>query len=188
MRPNHKEVMWDAEQLAKFANAEGEKEIKTFRREYQGVFPSAFWDDLDKVSKSVWKEVLHIPDFNKNVGPLEAPRCWAFQQGLRRAWEEGFPPYWAVILIAVSRPMPDLQAWPYQLAVMFLAMESWRARFCGVCGSYFVADKPARRFCSIECSAKGRRASRNAWWHKEGNQRRKVAQEAIYREKSRKQK
>jgi len=177
--------MWDAERLARFANAVGEDEIKSFRQKCDGFFPNAFWSDLDASSRSVTvrEKPLLIPGFDEDVGVSEAPRCWAFQQGLRRAWVEGFPPDWAAILIALFHPKTSSKAWPYQLALMFLTIESWRARFCGVCSRCFVADKPARRFCSIRCSTRGRRASRMAWWRKEGNQRRKEAKKVIDQEK-----
>ena len=59
------------------------------------------------------------------------------------------------------------QVWPYQQAVMFLCVNPWRARFC-VCGNRFVADIPARRFCSDKCFQDSRKLAKQAWWSAHG--------------------
>lgn len=96
------------------------------------------------------------------------PTWWIFQAGLLQAWKERFPADWAVSFIALTHPKATFEAWPYQRALMFLAVEPWRARFCAICGRRFVAEKPATRFCSVECAAGARKESRDAWWRKNG--------------------
>ena len=60
--------------------------------------------------------------------------------------------------------------YPYMQAVMLLATESWRARFCPFCGNRFAADIPARRFCSDKCFQESRRRYGNAMWAKHGKE------------------
>jgi hypothetical protein len=55
-------------------------------------------------------------------------------------------------------------AYPYQRAVMFLAMQQWRLKFCEECGHRFVKEKPSQRFCSDSCFAESRKAAKRGYW------------------------
>jgi hypothetical protein len=158
-----KEKLWDAERLARFSNANLEAELRSFCRNHDDFFPRNFWNWSVK-------------------SPLETVRfLWAFQRVLQGAWQLGFPLEECVRLISCTAvpdrltgatdAEPDMSSypvWPYQRAVMLLGVEPWRARFCPRCGKRFVADKPARRFCSNRCSSGARRLSKTAWWTNKG--------------------
>jgi hypothetical protein len=171
-----KQILWDAERLALFSNANAAKEVKRFHAAHDDYFPRSFWNYKIRVGGP--------GEFTVSSGPIpqeEVPMWRAFQRALQEAWQVGFPREECVRLISCgvvperisgkSEFEPDLlsyPAWPYQMAVMFLGVESWRARFCGQCGKRFVADKPARRFCSNPCAGKARQASRSLSWSKHG--------------------
>ena len=162
-----------AGELAEFANCADGVAVKEFSARTTEFFPHHFLDD-----DTADRQTSAIQGLEEQE-PVWMPRWWGFQQGLLRAWEEGFPADWAVILIAVTHSKTSAQAWPYQRALMFLAVEPWRARFCGECGKPFVADKPATRFCSTKCAGNARQKSRNAWWRREGERwRRKRGKES----------
>jgi hypothetical protein len=168
--PNKKELLWAAERLALFANAD-ESGVAKFQLTNADFFPTGFWAALDPQrprTLTLGSARNTIPTMRDADDSVVMPHWWGIQQGLRRAWEEGFPPDWSAILIALTQSKTSAQAWPYQRALMFMAIESWRARFCGICGERFVAEKPARRFCSNQCASDARRMSRTAWWHEHG--------------------
>lgn len=157
-----KNMLWEAERLALFSNAgasgtfnEREEDMARFRAKHEGFFPERFWTDRE----------------TGTLGPADAPSdwpvpyWWPFQQVLRLTWEEGFPLESSVLLITGAERG---HAYPYQYAVMFLAIEPWRARFCPRCGKRFVADKPARRFCSTACTGNARQGTRAASWKRHG--------------------
>jgi hypothetical protein len=185
-QPKQKNVLWDAERLAQFSNADGTAEMERFRANNEGFFPRNFWNWL--VPQTGESE----PILTMDAASAEAVRLlkreppipfWkAFQHVLREAWQNGFPLEECVRFISCagvadrlsgkSDEEPSLMSypiWPYQRAVMFLGVETWRARFCA-CGKRFVADKPARRFCSNGCAAKARKLSKRVWWAEKGDE------------------
>jgi hypothetical protein len=184
--PKTKNTLWDTERIARFSNASAAAEVKQFRENEQGFFPRNFWN---------WsiRQLGEGPILTTGASDAQAierlrreppvPFWQAFQRVLRDAWQLGFPLEECVRLISCAAVAdrlqgatdvePDLSSfpvWPYQRAVMFLGVEPWRARFCGQCGNRFVADKPARRFCSSICSTRARKASRMNWWKREGEE------------------
>src|SRR5215472_1355911 len=180
-----KTVLWDAERLALFSNARDVMEVNRFCRNHGTFFPRNFQNWFVR-QVAIDGPVLTTDAASADaVGRLKRelpiPFWRAFQQVLCEAWRIGFPLEECVRLIssaAVGDRLfgktdvePDLSSypvWPYQRAVMFLGTEQWRARFCGQCGTRFVADKPARRFCSNKCSSKARKDSRAVSWTKHG--------------------
>lgn len=160
MTPTQKEILSYAEHLALFANCENEIAVEEFGAKNERFFPPHFLEDN--------RPPIGSPARCEEPEAEWVPRWWGFQAGLLQAWKEGFPADWAVSLIALTHPKTTFEAWPYQRALMFLAVEPWRARFCGICGKRFVAGKPATRFCSAKCAGSARKNSRDAWWHKGG--------------------
>jgi hypothetical protein len=66
--------------------------------------------------------------------------------------------------------------WPagaFQQAVYLLWLERWRARVCPACSRFFVADKPAQRYCSTRCYGKAKARRSLDWYFKEGAKRRR---------------
>jgi hypothetical protein len=65
----------------------------------------------------------------------------------------------------------------FQGALYLLFRESWRAKVCAKCSSYFIAEKPARLYCSVECSNSSHRKAALKWWKEKGAKRRRKAVE-----------
>ncbi len=61
----------------------------------------------------------------------------------------------------------------FQRAFYLLFRESWRARVCPQCATYFVDEKPRQKFCSLSCSNRSRLASNLNWYHHVGAGRRR---------------
>jgi hypothetical protein len=182
-----KNVLWDAERLAQFSNADGTMELERFRANNEGFFPRNFenWQvPQTNDSEPILTTDAASAEAVRRLKREPPIRFWrAFQHVLHDAWREGFPLEESVRLISCiavpdrlsgkSDVEPDLLSfpvWPCQRAVMFLGVETWRARFCAQCGKRFVADKPARRFCSNACAAKARKHSKKVWWTEKGNE------------------
>lgn len=66
----------------------------------------------------------------------------------------------------------------FQRAFWSLFRESWRAKVCPSCSTYFLAEKPPQLYCSVACSNSAHRASSLKWWNQEGAQRRETKSKA----------
>jgi hypothetical protein len=60
----------------------------------------------------------------------------------------------------------------FQCALYLLFRESWRAKVCAKCSTYFVASKPAQLYCSTACSGGVKRERTLKWWRSVGVKRR----------------
>lgn len=60
----------------------------------------------------------------------------------------------------------------FQDALWRLFQASWRAKVCPQCGSYFVADRTAQRYCSTDCRDIVNRENQLRYWRELGKQRR----------------
>lgn len=159
MEPN--DLLRDAQALAEFSNLEVEK-ADYFRNNYPEFVPENWWT---------------APPFSTSEAPEKPRMLWEIQkERLQEAWKERFPLNASIRLINVGMISNLLASnltrsfdavWPYQKAVMFLGTNPWRACVC-ICGNRFVADKPARRFCSDQCFQQSRRRSKQAWWSENG--------------------
>jgi hypothetical protein len=56
----------------------------------------------------------------------------------------------------------------FEAALWVLFRESWRARICGQCKRFFIAEKAAGKYCSSECYGAAKRGHRLDWWNKAG--------------------
>jgi hypothetical protein len=166
-----------AEFLAKFANLELDR-LESFRAEYPDFFPEKFWTAF---GPEVSINRLVDPEPDLKLRPLTVARL--AQIALQDMWQNGFTDDSSIGLIGLGNGSAlgdgfDLQAYPYQTAIMFLHNEPWRAKICEECGGLFVADHALRRYCSVasddglKCSQKAIRKSRNKWWDEVGKQRR----------------
>ena len=60
----------------------------------------------------------------------------------------------------------------FQRALYLLFRESWRAKVCSKCSTYFVASKPAQLYCGTSCSGGVKRERTLQWWRDKGAKRR----------------
>jgi hypothetical protein len=66
----------------------------------------------------------------------------------------------------------------FQRSVWLLFGESWRAKVCPRCSTYFLAQKSAQLYCSVSCSSATHRASSLNWWKQKGSQKRAARKRA----------
>lgn len=102
-------------------------------------------------------------------------------------------------LCVPSGPQPFAQFWPdwsagtvdynsqidFQRAVWLLFRESWRAKVCPNCSSYFLVQKSAQLYCSLTCSNSAHQASSRKWWKEKGSRKRAARTKARNRERKR---
>jgi hypothetical protein len=171
------DTLIDAQMLAVFSNLTP-AEVAQFRNGVAPYFlPASFWD------------VQSIMP-----GAASAEFAWQFvQRGLQEAWAKRFPLDLSIQLIVAldkysqleralqqipemsnqeiaNMSVPAMEVWPFQRAVMYLAVNSWRARFCPNCGKRFVATKPKSTYCSDACFSQSRKGAKRAWWLEHGEQ------------------
>jgi hypothetical protein len=154
-----KTTLDSARTLAMFSNLT-EKDVDYFRRNYPHFVPDAWWtvDNYHTLIWRLWQEFLQ-----ESWGRLSADRIIA----LLTLWHSTVNSSEAEeseVIGGINIPT----AYPYQHAVMFLAMEGWRAKFCEKCGKRFVKDIPARKFCSDACTSSSRKAGKRKLWKKHG--------------------
>lgn len=169
------DIIIDGQTLATFSNLTPDQTEEFCNSVCQDFLPAGLWD-IQSIRNGV-----ESADF-----------AWQFlQAGLREAWENRFPLDMSIqLIIAVDkysklenvlsrvpemsnqeianmRP-PAAEVWPFQRAVMYLAVNSWRARFCTRCGKRFVAVKPKSTYCSDVCFKESRKGAKQAWWEAHG--------------------
>ena len=159
------DILIDAQALATFANLEPNN-IEEF---HNSVYP-------DFVPPFLWR----LPESEEGTPP-----DWKrLRNKLRDVWKEGFPLEGAIQLISsifslsvaeevVNQPDDAKifpRAWPFQRAVMFLAVNPWRVRFCQRCAKSFVANEPRSAYCSDLCFNESRKGTKRGWWAEHGQQ------------------
>lgn len=153
-----KSILEDARTLALFSNLADPKDAEYFRHNYPGFVPPAWWtvEYSNNLIWNLWQQLLQESwtelSFDRIVALLIQ---WSSTSGASQSVVHG-----------VNIPT----AYPYQRAVMFLAMEQWRAKFCEQCGKRFVKEKPPQRFCSDVCFNEARKAYKRALWAEHGSQ------------------
>jgi hypothetical protein len=170
--PEERRILDAVDALVQFANLKGGTDAKAFQSSYPSFVPSTFWSTKSS-----------IPDVDEILD------TWRIEQArLQKAWNRGFSLNDALKLIsnaadqarnalafdAMERgePTPNmkLQGFPFQQAVMFMAMHPKLAKICKRCSSYFVADHHLREYCLLPkldqrtCFA----AHRKEYKHKDG--------------------
>jgi hypothetical protein len=169
------DVLIDAQTLATFSNLSlgGAAEFRN------SICPSFLPDDL-------WDLLSITPE-----AETAEPAWQSIQQLLQESWVKRFPLEWSIQLITtidkhsktsqalanvermsnqdlLKLKLPIQEVWPFQRAVMFLTVNSWRARFCPACGKRFVAAKPKSTYCSDACFEETRKGAKRAWWNQHG--------------------
>jgi hypothetical protein len=77
-----------------------------------------------------------------------------------------FRPDWS------ARSVDYVSQLDFQRAVWLFFRESWRAKVCPRCSTYFFVQKSAQLYCSLSCSSAAHRISSLRWWYEEGSRRR----------------
>ena len=164
----------DAQCLATFANL-GPDQTDEFRNSICPDFlPASFWDKttitttvdsswllLQRFLQEVWNEKFPLDKSIQLI--IWADKETKLAQSLERVSQMSNQE-----ILSMEAPKPDV--WPFQRAVMFLAVNSWRARFCLGCGKRFVAAKPRSTYCSDACFKENRKDVKRAWWSQHGQQ------------------
>ena len=148
----------NAQALALFSNL-AEKDVDYFRQNYPKFVPDVWWthESYDTLVWKLWQQLLR-----ESWGKLSADRIIA----LLTLWSNTFES-----TESAESEVPGVYipiAYPYQHAVMFLAVEQWRAKFCENCGQRFIKEKPPQRFCSDACFKESRRAYKRTQWAEHG--------------------
>lgn len=131
------------------------------------IFGTKSWAEINDIF-SREPQVSHFPALQVAIAPLvncfpkisfgSASSLYLPQAGFWLDWGAGTVTY---------RSTTD-----FQCAIWFLFRESWRAKVCPHCTSYFIATKPAQMYCSVGCSNAAHQASSLRWWREKGSRRR----------------
>ena len=172
------DILQDARTLAAFSNLTPE-DAEYFRHNYPGFVPDYWWQAVYFQNAGFRGDfaIAHSPPINTDEKAVW--RLW--EKFLRESWTKLSPDRIIALLTRwASRAAESSEtevagvdipiAYPYQRAVMFLALEPWRAAFCEKCGQRFVKEKPARRYCSDTCFQESRKASKRELWAKHGSE------------------
>jgi hypothetical protein len=189
-----KSLLQEARTLADFSNS---NDGGYFRQNYPDFVPQSWWEGaVVAISIQDPRQQRSLPTWKRE------------QEEIRATWSAGFPLENSIRLIShgvdSSRTeealrgftedqnammeelkinpkfvRPEPKVYPYQRAVMFLAVHSWRARHCSVCGNRFVAAEPKQGTCSDTCRQQAERNRKNAWWSKSGKKQRQDKQKQL---------
>jgi hypothetical protein len=170
----------DAEMLAAFANLEPSNADR-FRNEVARDFvPAGFWGGMSievrpgATSMKIWQaEQKRLRDvWRSQFSPercldliVSAAKHSEQEQRMTEISEQMLKMSNKDALdFAAKVSLPQPRIWPYQHAIMLLALQPWRARICGKCGKFFVKKKPRDRYCSKTCSKQALLDSKKRSW------------------------
>jgi len=180
------DLVKDAQVLAKLANLNlmDRAGVDYFQHNFKDFVPERFWEPWRFSTKEelqkAWQEFPNISseELRAKLRPGPPP-VQKFQEWLQDAWRTGFSLNACLRLLSACSVFSELSLklggdvqfedfvgqseWPAQRAILFLAVDVWRARFCQRCGKMFVADKTGRKFCSSECFATSRKNVKRLW-------------------------
>jgi len=80
-----------------------------------------------------------------------------------------------------ARTVDYISQLDFQRAVWLFFRESWRAKVCPKCSTYFFVQKSAQLYCSVGCSNAAHNASSLRWWNEEGSRRRAAGRKTKHR-------
>lgn len=180
----NKGLMVDAEMLAAFANLEP-SDADVFRNEAAKDFvPEGFWAGMalqmlpGATSTRIWQiEQKRLRDaWRSHFSPercldiiVSAAKLSGSEQRMAEISERMLRmDNEDALNFAAKQSVPKPKIYPYQHAVMLLALQPWRARICGKCGEYFVKKKPRDRYCSKACSKRAVLDSKRRSWRLHG--------------------
>ena len=182
----------DARTLAEFSNVNTDTEADYFKNNFPEFVPPAWWKANLVISpregkkekvwqyqqrrvREAWQSKFPLDTSIKliSAGMVQWDLHWK-QEQINPDLAQHTPQAVSVVSLTME---PDLTAqeetvWPYMRAVMFLTVDSWRARFCPRCGKRFVAAKSNSTYCSDICFSESRKGAKRAWWSEHGPLRR----------------
>jgi len=174
-------ILVEAFTLAQFANLKP-TEVERFRNSVGPNFLPDFWETRNWGGSLAWQDA---------------------QRFLRDLWSARppFPQAEAVKLIiridryrdltySVEKKPPVGEDWvcPAQRAIMFMAVNPWRARFCPTCGERVVAATARSTRCDKQsCFEESRRATKREAWRRNGKQWRAKLKKTAKKARSKKQ-
>jgi hypothetical protein len=156
-------ALWNA--LEQFIRS-SKGSIKNFRDRYPAFLPSWFYGLR-------WGNYAE-PQCNTGLSAWQA-----FHSLLREAWHSGFHSEYVAQLVNIPTLPPGnthFEIAPVcdaQRAVLAMALETWRARFCPRCGRPFVARRAADKYWPRACFAEQRREKQRASKRKRARKRAK---------------
>lgn len=179
-----------AEGLNRFLRLESDVEASEFRQNWPMFFPGEFWryfvrptpDGAVLASGVTSQEAVATQEAVERLKrELPIPLWRAWQQLLRVAWHTGFDLDSTTQLLNINLPdehafsrLPPLQpgertfefapTWDFQRAVLGVAWQNWRAKFCERCGQPFVAERPKIKYCGLSCSGDVIRNRKASYW------------------------
>jgi len=195
MNNKDKEMLADGETLASFSNLT-DAEIGDFRKKNPGFVPEAWWRTKVAVESEPTGVALEWKSYQRVLqSAWQGNPKFSLEDSVRliAAWSPPDASFTGVdsseVLYAPSNmisiplsdagrygvgspslPIFEAQVWPYQRAVMLLAIDSWRARTCLHCSKRFFADMPKRLYCSPRCSGDSHTAAKRRWFRAHGSE------------------
>ncbi len=122
--------------------------VENFRQRYPKFVPDAWWTFKDSYGEVVWRAWQGLLAVSWVKLSIYSDSLLA----LLTMWSSTEPSITSTSELAgVFTPT----LYPYQRAVLFLALEPWRMKDCQrpECGKPFIADHASRKYCSVDCSA-----------------------------------
>jgi hypothetical protein len=77
----------------------------------------------------------------------------------------------------LSRLSPHMMPKPFQTAVLHLLKSASKLRCChnpDCAAPYFLARRRSQKYCSVDCNLPAQREYKRRWWHKNGDEWRKL--------------
>jgi hypothetical protein len=185
MDRSQKKMLGDMQVLAEFANLK-DADIQRFRdgETASTFFPAALWEG-QTANGAMWKtEQARVRDAWRTKFPPESSvlmiteiaKLTALEQRMEQivrmtseqlAEEQGMAEEQGKNWI--SKP----ECFPFQMAVMNLTLQPWRAAVCEVCGLHFIKMHQRNRYCSTKCSTEAVLRTKRVSWAQHGQNWRK---------------
>jgi hypothetical protein len=143
-------------------------DAKSFSRRHQKFLPEPAFLKIQAPLRDLWSQRFPLADAVETIVTIEREVIRAVLKRIKNDADKRSVPLDERITVAPGNWHFQTSGWPAQYAIMFLATQPWRARFCSSCGRRFVADKPSRRYCGELCSHEARKKGKLTSWRNHG--------------------